>query len=239
MRISTFFIVVGMLIISLYFLIDVSFYASQIVMENNTTTAVVIMPSIDVSQNINNKSVSYGVYHEPQSMKPGNGTVILFGHRTMYGSPFFKLDGLKAGDSVFLEWPGVGKGEYRVNNTFIVPASYRISVDQGEKLFLITCHPIGSARERLIVETDLVSLNPLNETFTQDNPENYYAILMILGFFVGGLMLTYFYPVNEDKKIVLVTVIALTLFLALAYLFPIPPDFITGKLSDINNLFGI
>lgn len=238
MRLSTFFILAGIVIISFYFLIDVSFYASQIEIENNTTTPVVVIPSIDVVQKINNKSVAYGVYHEPYSKEPANGTVILFGHRTLYGSPFLKLDQLQKGNLVFLDWPEIGRVEYVVNKSFIVPASYRISVDQGEKLFLITCHPLGSTKERLIVETDLVRILPLKK-ITQENPQNYYALIMILGFLIGGLILTYFYPVQEDKKIVLFMVIGLTLFLFLGYLFPIPADFISNKLSDINNLLGI
>lgn len=240
MKISTLFIIAGMFIISLYCLIDVSYYASQIEVENNLTSVpVVSLPSLDVNQKINNKSISYGVYHEPASFKPGNGTVIIFGHRTLYGSPFYSLDKLKKGNSVFLDWPGIGRAEYVVNRSFIVSASYRISVEQGEKLFLITCHPIGSDKQRLIVETDLKQISPFQKTTTADNPQSYYGILIILGFLIGGLGLTYLYPAEDDKIILLVATIGLTLFLTMGYLFPIPADFISSQLSNINNIFGI
>ncbi len=228
MKISTFLILAGLLIISFYLLIDVSFYASQVVIENDssTPTPMVVMPSIDLTQRVNNISVSQGVYHEPQSMEPGKGTVILFGHRTFYGSPFLRLDQIDIGETYFLDWPDIGRVEYKVTDTFVVPASYRISPDQGQKLFLITCHPLGSTRERLIVETDLVNIHSLNTTTVHDNPQSYNALLLIGGFLMGGLTLTYLYPVKEDKKIVLAAVIALTLFLFLSYLFPVHPDFI-------------
>jgi sortase A len=240
MKLSTIFIILGMLIISLYCLIDVSFYASQLVIENNdNNTPVVIAPTIGVSENINNKSIFYGVYHEPRSFNPGNGTVILFGHRTLYGSPFLNLDKLKKGDTVYLDWPGIGKVKYTVEKSFIVEASYLMPVDQGQTLFLITCHPVGSTKQRLIVQAKLDKIEPFQKTTRQDNPQNYYAILIILGFLIGGLAVTYMYPVDEDKIILLGAVIALTLFLVCAYVFPVPPDFISSKLSDINNLMGI
>lgn len=242
MNISTIFIILGMLIISMYCLIDVSYYASQVSVTehyNTSNTSLVIIPSIDVTEKINNKSVFYGVYHEPESKKPNKGTVILFGHRTMYGSPFMQLDKLKKGQKVYLEWPGIGKAEYVVSRSFVVPASYRMSVKQGKKLFLITCHPLGSSKQRLIIESNLTKITPLKEQVYKDNPQNYYALLIILGFLLCGLALTYFYPVEEDKLILLGAVIGFTLFLILGYLFPIPPDYISSQLTNINNFFGI
>ena len=239
MKLSTFFIIMGMLIISMYCLIEVSYYASELKIENNTNTPIVLIPSIDVNEKINNKSVFYGVYHEPQSFKPNNGTVILFGHRTMYGSPFLELDKLKKGDKVYLEWPGIGKVEYIVVKSFIVPASYRMSVEQGEKLFLITCHPLGSTKDRLIVETKINKIYPLKKIIYKENPQNYYALLIIIGFLLSCLALTVIYPVDEDKNTLLGVVIVLGLFLILAYMFPIPPDFISSKIADINNILNL
>ncbi|MDP1553250.1 MAG: sortase [Methanobacteriaceae archaeon] len=240
MKLSTILIITGMFIISLYCLIEVSYYASQINVENNITkTSIVSIPSLDINQKINNKSVSYGVYHEPESYKPGKGTVIIFGHRTLYGSPFLKLDKLKKGDTVFLDWAGIGKVEYIVNRSFVVPASYRISVKQGKKLFLITCHPLGSTKDRLIVEAQFKKIYPFQKILTYDNPQSYYALIIILGFLIGGLSATYLYPVDDDKIWLLIATIGLSLFLTLGYLFPIPPEFISTQLSNINNIFGI
>ena len=105
MKISTFLIIAGMIIISFYALVEVNYYsATQTINQKPGETPYVIIPKIGVDQTINNKSVDYGIYHEPQSAKPGSGTVVLFGHRTLHGSPFLKLDQLQAGDNITLEW---------------------------------------------------------------------------------------------------------------------------------------
>ena len=79
----------GMLIITLYGLIEVSYYASSNnLVGNNSDTPYLEIPKIGVDQDINNKSVDYGIYHDPKSAEPSYGTVALFGHRTFHGSPF-------------------------------------------------------------------------------------------------------------------------------------------------------
>lgn len=240
MKISTFFIIVGMIIISLYVLIEVNYYAAaDTIIENQSSSPYLEIPVIGVNESINNKSVSYGIYHEPQSFKPGRGTVIIFGHRTLYGSPFLNLDKLKKGDQINLIWPEIGNAQYTVNNSFIVPASYRMSVEQGNTLFLITCYPLGSTRERYIVQARFDNITPITKKTTQENPKAYYAPLLILGFLGGGLIINYIYPVNEDKKIIFVVVIALTLFLICGYLFPTPADYISNKLAEISSFLGV
>ena len=102
-----------------------------------------LIPKIGVNESINNKSIDYGVYYEPLSALPGEGTVILFGHRTLHGSPFLNLNQLQSGDNVYLEWPGRGNVEYTVSNSTIVDASYQIPLYEGNTLFLITCYPIS------------------------------------------------------------------------------------------------
>ena len=64
----------------------------------------------------------------------------------------FPCDQLKQGDNVTLEWPGIGYVEYKIINSTIVPVDYRLSIEQGNVLFLITCYPLGSTKERLIIK---------------------------------------------------------------------------------------
>ncbi|AXV37223.1 MAG: sortase [Methanobacterium sp. BRmetb2] len=240
MKISTVFILVGMLILSLYVLIEVNYYAAaDTIIKNQSDVPYLEIPAIGVNESINNKSVSYGIYHEPQSSKPGRGTVIIFGHRTLYGSPFLNLDKLKNGDNITLIWPEIGNAEYTVNDSFIVPASYQMSVEQGNSLFLITCYPLGSTKERYIVQAKLDRITPITNKTAHENPKAYYAPLLIVAFFGGGLVINYIYPVEEDKKIIFVAVIALTLFLICGYLFPIPADYISNRLADINSFLGV
>lgn len=144
MKISTLFILFGMLIISLYGLIEVSYYSSaNQLITDNTNIPYIEIPKIDVDQPINNKSVDYSIYHDLKSAKPGFGTVALFGHRTLHGSSFLNLDKLQTGDNITIKWPGIGNVEYEVINSTIVPASYKLSVEQGNTLFLATCYPLA------------------------------------------------------------------------------------------------
>ncbi len=88
---------------------------------------------------------------------PGErGRVVVSGHRTTYGAPFFDLDKLKKGDRIFTEtkW---GEFVYRVRGIELVdPGSRRIvRKSKRPELVLTTCHPKYSAAQRLIVFADL------------------------------------------------------------------------------------
>lgn len=93
------------------------------------------------------------------------GNVAIAGHRTTYGKPFAQLDRLSKGDTITLETP-VGNCVYEVSdrgespNPFVVdPSNISIVANTpGERnLTLTTCHPKGSARQRLIIRAHLVS----------------------------------------------------------------------------------
>lgn len=240
MKLSTILVLVGMVIISLYGLIEVSYYSSaQSMAANSSDTPYLDIPSIGVNQPINNKSVDYGIYHEPKSAKPGTGTVALFGHRTLHGSPFLNLDKVHAGDNITIEWPGIGNAEYQVLNSTIVPASYQLSIDQGNQLFLITCYPLGSTKERLMIQAKQVAVYPINRTRNNPSYDPPYAIIILLGFFVGGTVLSFLYPVKEEQYIIFLATIVITAFLIVAYMYPIPPDAIESKLSWANDLLGV
>lgn len=238
MKISTFFIIAGMVIISFYALVEVNYYsATQNISQKPGDTPYVIIPKIGVDEAINNKSVDYGIYHEPQSAKPASGTVVLFGHRTLHGSPFLKLDQLQPGDNVTLEWPGVGYVEYTIENSVIVPADYRLSVEQGNVLFLITCYPLGSTKERLMIKAKQSNIYPI-KTARIANPQQYYAIIIILAYMVAGTILSFLYPVKEDRAIVFLATVALTFFLVLGYFFPTPPDTLESNISRVSEFFS-
>ncbi len=95
---------------------------------------------------------------EFEEMWPGEeGRVIVSGHRTTYGAPFFHLDRLRAGDEVIAEtrW---GKFTYEVTRKEIVqPDSLAIAIQsETPEIVLTTCNPKFSAAQRLIVYATLV-----------------------------------------------------------------------------------
>ncbi|MDQ3982009.1 MAG: class E sortase, partial [Actinomycetota bacterium] len=88
---------------------------------------------------------------------PGErGRVIVSGHRTTYGQPFWSLDEMEKGDPIHFEtrW---GDFTYRVVGKEIVPANSELIVVPSKKyeVVLTTCNPKYSAAERLIVYAEL------------------------------------------------------------------------------------
>jgi len=88
---------------------------------------------------------------------PGEkGRVIVSGHRTTYGAPFWDLDKLQRGDQVRVEtkW---GTFIYRVTEKQIVDADFVGIVIPGDdaELVLTTCNPKFSAAQRLVVYSEM------------------------------------------------------------------------------------
>lgn len=97
---------------------------------------------------------------EFEEMWPGeNGRVIVSGHRTTYGAPFYDLDKLQPGDKVITEttW-GDFTYTYEVTKTDIVqPDSLIVVIQSGvPEIVLTTCNPRFSAAQRLVVYARLV-----------------------------------------------------------------------------------
>jgi sortase A len=83
--------------------------------------------------------------------------VLVSGHRTTYGAPFWDLDKLERGDEIHVEtkW---GRFTYLVTESTIVDDSSRTIVVPGNEaeLVLTTCNPKFSAAERLVVYSEMV-----------------------------------------------------------------------------------
>lgn len=101
-----------------------------------------------------------GAGHYPASPLPGEvGNVAIAGHRTTYGRPFHDNDKLKKGDDILLTTP-VGKLGYRIlRDPYVVDSRDWTPIANSpdvKTLTLTTCHPKGSAKQRLIVKAELV-----------------------------------------------------------------------------------
>jgi sortase A len=113
-----------------------------------------------------------GAGHYPDTPLPGEqGNVVIAGHRTTYGKPFSRLEALRAGDVIELETP-LQTHTYRVVDppSGLKGCSNKAACwitapdDWGvvrptviPMLTLTTCHPRGSAEQRLILRAELVS----------------------------------------------------------------------------------
>lgn len=90
---------------------------------------------------------------------PGEpGRVIVSGHRTTYGAPFYKLNELSKGDEIRVR-TGWGDFFYVVSRSEIVaPDTPTVVVQEldDSELVLTTCNPRFSAAQRLVVYASLV-----------------------------------------------------------------------------------
>ncbi len=122
-----------------------------------------IIPKLDVDvvvvEGTGASALRAGAGHYPDTPLPcEDGNVSIAGHRTTYGKPFANVDRLKTGDTIILQTP-IGACTYEVNKApFIVEPTNRsvVANTPGHHLLtLTTCHPKGSAKERLIISATL------------------------------------------------------------------------------------
>ena len=138
-------------------------YAAGHTPEGDALTRIVI-PTIKVDtvvvEGTGASALRAGAGHYPNTPLPGEeGNVAIAGHRTTYGKPFANLDRLAPGDEVVLETP-IGRHVYKVTQPPFVVANTDYSVisqTPGHTLTLTTCHPKGSARQRLVVKAEMLS----------------------------------------------------------------------------------
>jgi sortase A len=153
-------------------------YAARTITTGEPLTRIV-MPALAVDtvvvQGTSPAALRAGAGHYPTSPLPGEvGNVAIAGHRTTYGKPFNELDRLVPDDVIHLVTP-LAVHTYRVlpapadspnrcpaGACWIVgPTAWEVVGPQpGSVLTLTTCHPKGSAAQRLIVRAELESTTP-------------------------------------------------------------------------------
>jgi sortase A len=138
-------------------------YESGTVQEGDSLTRIII-PAIDIDvvvvEGVTPAALRAGAGHYPSTPLPcEDGNVAIAGHRTTYGRPFHNLDLLQAGDEIILETP-IGRCTYAVSEAsplIVRPDDVSVIAPTAEpSLTLTTCHPKGSARQRLIVQATRV-----------------------------------------------------------------------------------
>jgi sortase A len=153
-------------------------YAARSIATGEPLTRI-IMPAIGVDtvvvEGTSPAALRAGAGHYPTSPLPGEpGNVAIAGHRTTYGKPFSDIDRLAAGDEIQLITP-LAVHTYRVVGPpgdaerpcpdgacwVIAPTQWEVvAPTPGAMLTLTTCHPRGSAAQRLIVRAELVGSTP-------------------------------------------------------------------------------
>lgn len=110
-----------------------------------------------------------GAGHYPGTPLPGEvGNVAIAGHRTTFGRPLNRMDELGPGDIATLETPfavytykAVPAFGGHANPWVVTPTDFSVvSQGAGRLMTLTTCHPKGSARQRLVMRFALVGQEP-------------------------------------------------------------------------------
>jgi sortase A len=118
-----------------------------------------------VVEGTNATALAAGAGHYRDTALPGEpGNVSIAGHRTMNGRPFARMDELKPGDKVILVTPFarhtyelIGAFQGHANPWVTTPNDWGVVAATKEPMLtLTTCHPKGSARERLVARAKLV-----------------------------------------------------------------------------------
>jgi sortase A len=152
-------------------------YKNGTIKEGQGLTRLVIQEpfklDVLVVQGTTPAALKAGAGHYRDTPLPGMpGNVGIAGHRTTYGRPFNRLNEMKAGHKVYLDTP-IARYEYTVVPAFgghanpwpVAPTDYSVVAQPktpGTKwLTLTTCHPKGSARQRLILRLELTKTLPL------------------------------------------------------------------------------
>ena len=130
----------------------------------------IIIPKIGVNINVSDtddqdEALSKGAWHFPETSTPnGGGNSAFSAHRYQYLPPhsetFYLLDKLETGDTFIVVWDGK-EYLYSVYETMIV-SPYSVEVlNSTEKstVTLITCNPLFSTKERLVVRGELIRVN--------------------------------------------------------------------------------
>jgi sortase A len=162
-------------------------YLEHRIQEGDSLTRIKI-PAIDVDvvvvEGTGADSLRAGAGHYKETKLPcEDGTVAIAGHRTTYGRPFANLDLLHVGDTITLETP-IGLCTYQIlappsgRAAYGGGASFIIQPNEGwvigkpgvarpnenphptAMLTLTTCHPKGSAAQRLVIQAELVTGQP-------------------------------------------------------------------------------
>lgn len=113
---------------------------------------VVEMANVDDRENLNK-----GPAHLAGTAYPGEvGNCVIAGHRTTYSRPFFRLDEVSEGDEVILTSKDGLKYAYLVKWKRVVDPDevWVMERVEGRALTMIACHPLFSAKKRLVVRAE-------------------------------------------------------------------------------------
>ncbi|MCE5253603.1 MAG: class E sortase [Actinomycetia bacterium] len=138
-------------------------FAAEVSGRTRTPLGRIVIPSIDLDvvmlEGTSKADLKEGPGHWEETPFPGQGgNFVVSGHRTTYGAPFFDLDDVKVGDEIQLIMPYVVARYVVTKNIIVYPDEVETVRSAGrEQVSLAACHPLHSAKQRIVVIGDLAS----------------------------------------------------------------------------------
>jgi len=130
--------------------------------EEGAALGIMSIPKIELEhvmmEGVDRETLKSGPGHMPWTPLPGQpGNAVVSGHRTTYGAPFYDLDLLEPGDEIIVE-TALGEHVFVVREALIVlPTDVWVTnPKRGAWITLTTCHPRFSARQRLVIQAELI-----------------------------------------------------------------------------------
>ena len=156
-------------------------WQAQVDANSGSALTRIAIPAIDIEtlvvEGTSAAALRAGAGHYPNTPLPGqSGNVAIAGHRTTYGKPFNRVDELTVGESIWLSTP-IGDFEYVIADPPTDGACQRASADRAacvtnprdwsiinqtpdSVLTLTSCHPKGSAAQRIVIRATLAERHP-------------------------------------------------------------------------------
>jgi sortase A len=139
--------------------------------EDGDALARLQIPAIDTDDiivaGVGKSDLKKGPGHFPDTPLPGQlGNTAIAGHRTTFGQPFRNVDQLAIGDEIRVTTLN-GEFVYLVTDQQIVsPADYQVIATSDPTvatITLVSCHPVFTARERIVIfgELDIEQSSPV------------------------------------------------------------------------------
>ncbi len=132
-------------------------------LKGKNISGLIEIPKIKVKSAIlegtDDSALKYAVGHYPKLGKPGEGNYVLLGHRNyVYGHFFRNIDRLETEDEVKIT-VGDTTYTYVVYESFVVKPEEVWVLEKTEEpiVTMITCTPIGTYTDRLIVRAKLLT----------------------------------------------------------------------------------
>lgn len=157
----------------------------------NQDSSQIIIPSLSVKAPViyldstNNATIAYnlrsGVVHYGSTALPGQkGNVVIFGHSSGvawapgdYKFVFTLLEKLHSGQQISLDYKAVRYVYIVTDSKVVAPTDMSVLNSNGvAQLTLITCTPVGTSKNRLVVHAKQVSPNPNKNTSFQTSNDS-------------------------------------------------------------------